>query len=102
MIKIDDEYVIDMDECNYILKKKVERKKNVERKKEDEKDRYRSIGYYRSLQEALTAYYRENVRASLLNRSCTLPEALSTISDVSDQVAETIRAAVPNLTIIKS
>lgn len=95
MIKLDDQYCIDVDSYNYTLQKV----STALTGKNAGKEYYKAIGYYSDITGALEAYYKENVRQELSKGSMTLTEALRTISDVADRVTQTIRSAVPEISV---
>ena len=80
MIRINDDWVVDVDQYNYILKKDMHR----EEKSRDGKGMvpvYNTVGYYGSLRKALDALGGEIIRDKLRGGSRTLCEAVQAIRE---------------------
>lgn len=84
MIRINDDWVVDVDQYNYILKKDMHR----EEKSRDGKSMvpvYNAVGYYGSLRKALERLGEETIRDKLRGGSRTLCEALQTIRECTEE-----------------
>ena len=84
MIRINDDWVVDVDQYNYILKKDMHR----EEKSRDGKSMvpvYNTVGYYGSLRKALDALGGEIIRDKLRGGSRTLCEAVQAIRECTDE-----------------
>ena len=81
MIKIDDTYFVDVDELIYTLKKK----RIGKNKKGEEIETETTLGYYSSLQKALTAAMKYDTMIKLSDGEYTLKEAISVVNEVSDR-----------------
>lgn len=81
MIIIDDTYFVDVDELIYTLKKK----RIGKNKKGEEIETETTLGYYSSLQKALTAAMKYDTMIKLSDGEYTLKEAISIVNDVSDR-----------------
>lgn len=81
MIRIDDTYFIDVDELIYTLKKK----RIGKNKKGEEIETETTLGYYSSLQKALTAAMKYDTMIKLSDGEYTLKEAISIVNEVSDR-----------------
>ncbi len=91
MIRIDENYGVDIDKCNYILK----RIKVSQGNKHKGEEYTEVVGYYHDLVEALKRYGQEKVRYALKDGSMTLSEAVDKVSKTWDMVSVTIREAFP-------
>lgn len=81
MIRINEDWVVDVDEFNYTLKKDLHKK--TPRKNPDGSvamvDSYKTRGYYSNLQSALNRLCDEMVIDELSNNDMSLKEAIKTI-----------------------
>ncbi len=87
MIRINDDWIIDVDEYNYILKRDMHRR--TSRKKKDgsvvEEDVYVNKGYFSNMEKALERVREEMVREGLKDASHTLETAVHTIREVTEE-----------------
>lgn len=97
MIRIDEDYVVDVDDFNYTLK----RVKVAASGKNKGKEYFQTVGYFHSLSEALERYGQEKVRDGLKSGTMTLSEALTYIRAADEEVSRTIREAIPNVRVIE-
>ena len=98
MIKIDDHYIIEIDEYNYVLKKIQKPKKE---RKSDE-DVYRAVGYYRTLADAVSSYYKKTITDHLLDAGdMDLKEAVEKVAQISEEVTRTIENIMPDIKVKK-
>ena len=81
MIRIDDTYFVDVDELIYTRKKK----RIGKNKKGEEIETETTLGYYSSLQKALTAAMKYDTMIKLSDGEYTLKEAISVVNEVSDR-----------------
>ena len=87
MIRINDDWVIDVDEYNYILKRDMHRTKS--RKQKDgsvvAEDAYVNKGYFSNMEKALERVREEMVRECLKDASHTLETAVHAIREVTEE-----------------
>lgn len=87
MIRINDDWIIDVDEYNYILKRDMHRR--TSRKKKDgsvvEEDVYVNKGYFSNMEKALERVREEMVREGLKDASHTLETAVHAIREVTEE-----------------
>ena len=89
MIRINDDWVIDVDAYNYILKRDLHRMEKS-RDKKTMVPAYTTIGYYGSLRKALERLREEIIRERLRDGLRTLTEALQTIRECNKEWSELI------------
>ena len=92
MIRINDDWVIDVDQYNYILKKDlhiVRTRKNKDGS-EAEEHSYKVAGYFSSLSGALRGFGEEIIRDKLRDGTHPLCEALQTIRDCTREWNEAV------------
>lgn len=94
MIILDENYAIDADAFQYILKRKY-RGKN--RKTGEPVEGYTNKGYYTRLNTALAAYSDELDREIVQSGSMSLTDALNAILESREQVKQLIREALPEV-----
>ena len=94
MIILDENYFIEADECQYILRKRI---LNKSKKTREEKEWHKPIGYYKRLNTALLAYSDELDRDIVQSGSMSLTDALKVIVDSREQVKRMIREALPEV-----
>ena len=88
MIRINDDWVIDVDQYNYILKKDlhiVRTRKNKDGS-EAEEHGYKVAGYFSSLSGALRGFGEEIIRDKLKEPSRTLSEAVTAIRECQEEI----------------
>ena len=90
MIRIDDTYFIDVDELIYTLKKK----RIGKNKKGEEIETETTLGYYSSLQNALTAAMKYDTMIKLSEEEYTLKEAISIVNEVYDRFSRLLKEAI--------
>ena len=86
MIRINDDWIIDVDEYNYILKRDMHR--TTARKRNGEtvtEDVYINRGYFSTMEKALERLREEMVREGLKDVSHTLETAVHTIREVTEE-----------------
>lgn len=87
MIRINDDWVIDVDEYNYILKRDMHR--TTSRKQKDgsvvAEDVYVNKGYFSNMEKALERVREEMVREGLKDASHTLETAIHTIRECTEE-----------------
>lgn len=89
MIRINDDWVINIDEYNYILAR------DLHKKNKHGVDTYKTEGYFSGVSEALTALADKMVKDELKMPVCTLNEAVSTIRKVYTDLVEAIKGEIP-------
>lgn len=90
MVKVTDKYYIDVIDSpvSYVLKRKFLTKKG--------EDRFKCLGYYSSVEGALSALADQVVADDLAPLSCTLSEALAHIDARRSELMQVIKEAIPN------
>lgn len=84
MIHIIDDWYVDVDDYQYILKKDLHRKRK-DRKSGAETDEYKTAGYYSSLSKAIDALGNKFILEDLRGRSTELAEACTRIREQTDR-----------------
>lgn len=84
MIHIIDDWYVDVDDYQYILKKDLHRKRR-DRKSGAETDEYKTAGYYSSLAKAIDALGNKFILEDLRGRSTELAEACTRIREQTDR-----------------
>ena len=87
MIKLIDDYVVNVDTYNYILM----RGRPGKDKEGKEIVRYTALGYYSDLEKAVSACREELVRRRLQDRDMRLSEAVNTIRTCNREFREMLR-----------
>lgn len=90
MIEIDDTYFVDVDELVYTLKKK----RIVKNNNGEEIETSTTLGYYSSIQKALTAAIRYDTMIKLFEEVYTLKEAISVANEVSDRFSRLLDGVI--------
>ena len=85
MIRINDDWVVDVDDYQYILKKDMHKMVKAKRKGNPDVALYVTKGYFSSLRKALERLGEEMVRQRLKAGSPSLQEALHTIRECRDE-----------------
>ena len=88
MIRVNDDWVVDVDPYNYILKKDLH--KTTTDKKGNTLPVYSTQGYFSSLQAALERLGEEMVREKLMDGARCLAEAVDAIRECRDEWRELI------------
>lgn len=84
MIHVIDDWYIDVDDYQYILKKDLHRKK-TDKKTGKESDEYKVAGYYSSLDKAINGLGKKIILDDLQGRSTELAEACTRIKEQTDR-----------------
>lgn len=97
MIHVFDDYYIDADEYQYILKQDMHRKDK--RKKNDgsveEYDAYKVISYHKTISSAISAIIAENYREIASDKNVELREFLSLVNDTDERMIDVMRKTIP-------
>ena len=93
MIRINDDWIVDVDQYNYIVKKDMHKMVKA-RDGKTMVPGYTTVGYYGSLRRALEALGEEMVRERLVSDSLTLAEALQTVRECKEEWDALVRKAV--------
>lgn len=91
MIRINKDWLVDVDEYNYTLKRDLHsktKKKNPKTGEIEEVDSYRSMGYYSNLASALNRLCEEMRVSELKDKDITLKEAIKIIEDCTKEWRE--------------
>lgn len=79
MVRINDEYVIDVDEMNYTVKI------DMHKKNKKGEDVYKTVGYYTTMKNALDGVVNNRIARKLLDKDYSLEEALTTIRTIHQE-----------------
>lgn len=93
MIRINDNWIVDVDQYNYIVKKDMHKMVKA-RDGKTMVPGYTTVGYYGSLRRALEALGGEIIRERLAGDSLTLAEALQTVRECKGEWDVLVRKAV--------
>lgn len=97
MVVVDKDYIIDIDSCNYTVKRNTHRKEKIVDKitgEEKEVDYYKTVGYYGSLGAAIKGVINDmNVRVCTDN-VLTLEEAVKVIQESNKKFNELLEKAI--------
>lgn len=87
MIRINDDYIIDIDEYNYTVKKDMHCIRTRVRKDGTpyEEDVFETKGFYGSLEKALDRVHEEIIKDKLKDGAHPLSEALQTIRECTEE-----------------
>lgn len=90
MIRINDDWIIDVDDHNYILKKDT----HTDRLRKDGKTEhvYNTKGYFSSLDKALKFFGEEFIRDRLKASEMGLPEAVRVIRESLEEWSKTVKS----------
>lgn len=80
MIRVNDDYVIEVDEMNYTVKKDLH-KKAVD-KNGEEYDMYKTLGYFNNLENALSGIIKNRLVTAYSDGEITLEEAIERLGDI--------------------
>lgn len=96
MIRLFDDWIVDVDERNYILARDTGKKiiTNSKTGKTSEVETRDIHGYYQSLSGALIGLSKEIARRKLSDGSMSLSEAVKAISESNQRVADLITQTV--------
>ena len=86
MIRVNEDWIIDVDNYNYILKKDLHKK--IKQKNNNETvmvDAFETVGYYGVLSGAFEALGNEIIKDKLATASCTLAEATGVLKECRDE-----------------
>lgn len=84
MVRIDKDYLIDMDSYNYIAK--FDRHKTVVSKDGKESDSTDVIGYYSTFPGALEGIYEDKIKRALSGDSMSLEQAIETVKGIKTEM----------------
>ena len=86
MIKVTDEYLIDIDPYNYIARRKGSPK---------------VIGYFGNLKNALTCIYEDMCKRKLKNEAKSLPDVSRIVVECKNEISDAINKAFPEYEVVK-
>lgn len=92
MIRVNDDYVIELQKMNYIVKE--DKHKKVLDDNGKEVDLYKVCGYYTSLESALEGVKKSMSFAALENGEYSLEEAITKIREINDAFVSCFEKAV--------
>lgn len=92
MIKVDDEYIIEIDSCNYIPK--IDKKKEYVDKDGNTRHAYDIVGYFGTLKSAIEGVRQDKIRRNLSANDYDLISALAEIGKIDYEFKETLEKAV--------
>ena len=85
MIRINDDWVVDVDQYNYILKKDMHRTVKAKKKGEQDVPLYVTKGYFSSLRKALDRLGEEIIMDRLRGPEMSLREATQAIRECTEE-----------------
>lgn len=91
MIELFDDFVIKVDDTQYILAKRYISKK----KDGTESEAFKNIGYYSTLNHTIQGFTKRLVMDNLRNQDRTLTEAVETIREIADRVEKFVTENIP-------
>lgn len=91
MIKIDDDYFVEVNDLNFTLKHKY-----IATKKEtgEQYERYENVGYYSNLKSAVEGYLDQKERKCMANAEMSLEQALTTLRTSRRSIHELLERLV--------
>jgi len=97
MIKVNENYIIDIDSYEYTVKRDLHRKKNVKSQTTGEiveVDDYATVGHYGSLVSAVKGVIANMNRCKLREGVYTLEEAVAIVLENNNKVSELLEKAL--------
>lgn len=97
MIKVNENYIIDIDSYNYTVRRDLHRKKNVKSQitgEITEVDDFATVGHYGSLGSAVKGVIDNMNRCKLREGIHTLEEAVAIVLENNNKVAELLEKAL--------
>ena len=97
MIRVNDDYVIEIDAFNYTAKRDLHRttkKTDLITGEVTEVPSYSSIGYYSGLTEAIKGIIKDMNRRKLSKKTYSLEEAVKIVLENNKQVSELLQRAL--------
>jgi len=86
MIRINDDWIIDIDKYNYTLRRDMHTTRIIKKNgKEVEENVYTTVGHYSSLNKALDNLDKEIIRYKLIDGEYTLKMAVEAIRECQDE-----------------
>lgn len=86
MIRINDDWIIDIDKYNYTLRRDMHTTRIIKKNgKEVEENVYTTVGHYSSLNKALDNLGKEILRYKLIDGEYTLKMAVEAIRECQDE-----------------
>lgn len=87
MIRVNDDYVIEVDTMNYVAKE--DKHKTRVDKNGEEKDAYRTVGYYGTLKGALVGIKEDMFKSKAVSGEISLENALKELKSIDKEFIET-------------
>lgn len=93
MIRIDKDYLISVEPCEYCLR--------VDKHKQDKNgnDLTEIIGHYTSLENAIEGARKEFIRVNLVDGDYTLELAIKKVKQITDEFKQTLERAMSDETV---
>ena len=86
MIRINDDWIIDIDRYNYTLRRDMHTTRIIKKNGEEiEEPVYNTVGHYSSLNKALDNLGKEIIRYKLIDGEYTLKTAVNAIRECQDE-----------------
>ena len=86
MIRINDDWIIDIDRYNYTLRRDMHTTRIIKKNGEEiEEPVYNTVGHYSSLNKALDNLCKEIIRYKLIDGEYTLKTAINAIRECQDE-----------------
>lgn len=97
MIRVNDDYIIEVDSFNYTVKRDTHKKRVVRDKitlKETEIDLFTNVGYFNDLTGAIKGVIEDMNKRDLSRRTVTLLEAVEIVLNNNRQVSDLLERAL--------
>lgn len=88
MIRINDDYVIEVDELNYTLKQ------DMHKKDKEGNHVYKTYGYYNNLESAFKGAIEVQTKKSLANTEISLYDAVTCVRNIHKEFTDTFRRVI--------
>ncbi len=89
MIRINDDYIIDIGACNS-YDAKLDLHKQKEGKEGNLLDQCKTIGYYSKLEDAIYGVYKDMLAKRIEEKECSLQEVAELIKSLNNELKETL------------
>lgn len=95
MIRVNENYIIDIDSYEYTVKRDLHRKRTVKIKGEElEVDNFSTVGHYSSLTSAVKGVIESMNKCMLRDKTHTLEEAVAIVMENNNRVSELLEKAL--------
>lgn len=95
MIRVSNDYVIDVDEMNYVVKRD-EHRERYDSKSKKHYQSYDPIAYFRTLEQAIYYLAERDAAAEISKGEVGLSDAVRIIDRAHQRIAEAVHGAIPH------